>query len=1202
MSSERCQRPGGAYGARTAMRCLLGAGLTLMVFLLLVPAAQAVLDDKQTSATTLVAGRDADWTFTFQMHDGGTDIPPTTSKVWPKNGSMLLDFPAGFDLTHITGASVSVASTTDSPAPLVSVDGQTVNVTRRATTTGEVGEDDTTIVVTIAGIHNGAVGATGTFSADLKDKDGGAITSDNFPGKTITQGTLTASLAVGDTITGAITDYVFTVTPGGNIGDDALLDLRFPLAYELASIDAANITVSGTKTGGHVGGADNVTIALGSITAGAALTVTIPDVPNPLVASAGSPGDITVRTTQPSGIVDEGTATGPTLVPLIPQADVRTNNTAAGGRGTVEVHFRLDENLPSGGHFNITFPAGFSFDAAGHPSQIFMPGVGTSALTRNGLTVTATIGSVQLSAATDYLVQVTNVTNPAVSGDTGIFTLASLEPNYDPIEGRAQDRLSLTPGPLSDAVAAPDGTRRGQLTDQTFQFNTTNAILVGDRFKVQFPAGYVVPGDSDGDRVATASVTQSRAGGSTVSFTVAAHNPDLGGTTGTFTIWTERADGRKIDQGTASGVSIVEPSVIPSANFTLQLGSNRAGQNHTLAVSFTPTTAVDAGGKIALTLPAGFRLNTGGATALVAEPTAGGTLTVDAANRTATIRLLNNPYPAGTAVNFSLSNIGNPLQRGAAGTFSLSTWGSDDGRLDRASRSGPSIVAGSLTGLSVNSDTKVRGENATYSFGFTTATAWPADGRLTVQFPAGFTFRNVSANMEGTGAAGTLNASLDGSTLTLSREGTTRTWIAGAKSLTVSGIVNPDALGATGTFRIVLLRADGGELDVGTFNGVTILEVPDRTPPTGRITLTSSTHIQTRPSADACPVFIWNEITDADGSDVTYHWAISTDEGYVVTEQDDNVSEARLDLCSVTDRLPSGVRYFHVKARSDGGLGADQTPFVLNIVRISAADLASYIRGVTLTVEVRDDGNFLRWTLPDLPLEPMGVQVWRSSSPYTLLETIESSSFTGEYLDTTVAPGKERTSRYLVTIYFGLSQELGWYSGVGSIAPDTADFPGQTADDTWGWWVWLIIINALLVILALVLLLIWLVTRKGGKKTKSAEGLIDLGAIDQHYTHSGAGDGSSEGSIAPAGGAVATHWPQDMGGSDAPDWPDDDWSSGASDPMGGAVTAEPAGPTITATAQEHDLTCPACSGGFTVEGSRPLHTTCPHCGVSGVLN
>src|SRR5205085_6585131 len=116
---------------------------------------------------------------------------------------------------------------------------------------------------------------------------------------------------------------------------------------------------------------------------------------------------------------------------------------------------------------------------------------------------------------------------------------------------------------------------------------------------------------------------------------------------------------------------------------------------------------------------------------------------------------------------------------------------------------------------------------------------------------------------------------------------------------------------------------------------------------------------------------------------------------------------------------------------------------------ITPAQLVAANKRVIVTVTRTGSSNVVAWTLPTtgLPGTVAGVQIWRSNSPYTLVQTLNagSSGFRSGSFTDTGSEAKPATD-YLVTMFYGPTEALGLFTA--STAPDTAVYTGSSSQDS----------------------------------------------------------------------------------------------------------------------------------------------------------
>lgn len=221
----------------------------------------------------------------------------------------------------------------------------------------------------------------------------------------------------------------------------------------------------------------------------------------------------------------------------------------------------------------------------------------------------------------------------------------------------------------------------------------------------------------------------------------------------------------------------------------------------------------------------------------------------------------------------------------------------------------------------------------------------------------------------------------------------------------------------------------------------------------------------------------------------------------------------------------------------------------------TAAQILSANQKVKVTVTHEDGKNTVKFELPKtgLPATVLGVQVWRSNSPYTLVATLPSSDpdfKDGSYVDDDAAQAKD-TTKYLVTMYYGATSAFGLFTQ--ATAPDTAQYKGTSSADSSGsggdggalpsWAIVLIIVG----ILFLVVLVAVLIARG---RNREAQGAAAQGYAWQESTETEAK--AAEGEWQPP-------------------------------------------------AEVHQARCPSCGTSFTAAGTKPIVTVCPGCGKKGIL-
>jgi hypothetical protein len=407
----------------------------------------------------------------------------------------------------------------------------------------------------------------------------------------------------------------------------------------------------------------------------------------------------------------------------------------------------------------------------------------------------------------------------------------------------------------------------------------------------------------------------------------------------------------------------------------------------------------------------------------------------------------------------------------------------------------------------------------------------------------------------------------------------------GTQRVTVSGL-------PTGTTQTIALRAtDTGAL-LGPIASVSVTTLSqDNTPPVGVPVVTSS-HAQWATSPNVDVTFTWTAVTDPD-SPVRYRMQFNTQQDYTVQGSEQSVLETTTTFKDVQD----GTYYFHLAACSEGGCGGTVTYGPITIKRVvaptvSAAQIEAANLQVDVTVQRDGKNNVITWTLPASPPAPIaGVQIWRSTSPYTLVATLDNASdeFKAKrYVD----EGAAKNASYRVTLFYTLGgASFGKSNGdpttiAGFDALNDARAPTSSGKDGLPGWFWPVIIGAALLVLLIIVGLVLLLRNKDEDMDEAAAAGGEAGFA---WPEQGEEAWPQEEAAWPEESTAETAWPEESG-EELPPYEDEPLSDGLPSPdevHGGE--------------DEHHLACPHCGVDFIAYGSKPLVTQCPSCGVKGVL-
>jgi hypothetical protein len=343
-------------------------------------------------------------------------------------------------------------------------------------------------------------------------------------------------------------------------------------------------------------------------------------------------------------------------------------------------------------------------------------------------------------------------------------------------------------------------------------------------------------------------------------------------------------------------ISLVATLLAP----TTSAANTAAGATTTYTFGAELTHDWDASGALRITFPADF----GFATLTATISGADGTATVSRSGQVVTVTRAGDgaTTAGGTAVTVALGGVQNPGVSGNTGTFDLAL---RNAGVTVDTGTGPlvTLTAAALTSLSTSPATAMPGATTTYTFGFTLANAWPADGTLTIVFPNDYGLGSPSVTL--TGATGTATASVAGQTVTVTRAGDGATTSAGtAVTVALTAIENPGTDGSYGPFTLTTRTAASVAIDTGSGPSVslsaTVLSL------TG---LSSSTHPLGTWTTSRTLLVTWQAPEDATVNG--YSWGLDA--------TPDNVVDGT-GLSATITGVADGTHTFKVKARNSAGV------------------------------------------------------------------------------------------------------------------------------------------------------------------------------------------------------------------------------------------------------------------------------------------
>jgi hypothetical protein len=514
------------------------------------------------------------------------------------------------------------------------------------------------------------------------------------------------------------------------------------------------------------------------------------------------------------------------------------DSVVAGAADGAHVSFDITTPLPADGNIIVTFPGSFTFNAGGTTNITTDTTTldGTFAVSISGQSVTVARQGDGSIATGSVSFDLSYIQNPPISGPTNVYQIMTTTNDTVSIDQiLTVPQTPLTSADLVNPAVTPDSIIAGTVATVRVSFDTANPIPADGKVIVTFPATFTL--DSGGTTnistncstfdgtfsVGTSgqTVTVSRQGDGTVAFGNISFdftyikNPTVSGDAGVYDIMTTTADTVSIDQACAPG-TIFDPGLLTETSVTQDSPVVSVVTNNT--VIFATSNDIPADGLLVISFPSGFALDSGGTTKIshVTTDTTSfdGSFVLSTNNQVLTITRQNDgsTFSAGGKISFVLSNIKNPTSVGETGTFSIQTQNTSFNVIDE-NTAVPAvvIVSGPLGDSSMGFGSTVAGATTHVDVTFTTSATFPVDGYIKIVFPSGFDLSGVSTltvfSPDGS-IDGSFTVSVNGQTVTITRNGDGSITSAGTLKLRIANIVNPSSTGFTGTFSIVTYQSD----------------------------------------------------------------------------------------------------------------------------------------------------------------------------------------------------------------------------------------------------------------------------------------------------------------------------------------------------------------------------------------------------------
>jgi adhesin/invasin len=421
----------------------------------------------QITPNTNLAGADATYNFQF-----------TTANPWPRNGRLVVSFPADFTLGNVVASTVPATTA-------ASCDSSSLSPTRPSATSiafNRTASADCNGAITIELTHIRNPG----FARAVNEIS--ITTQTLFPGADIDAGTATIpilasnlalSVTPGSTDPGAATTYSLGFTNNNPWPADGRLRIEFPPGFDVSQ--ASGAATQGCTAGSFaVSRTGSTTLIIdrsqSTVDCSGSATYVLSQVKN--APTAGPAGTLIVKTQSKNGVKELSAGSQPLALTAgaLTLTDLAPASMPVHSSGPLEFAFRLAHEWKSTGSFSVAFPPGFDLTSLSPSATVTGCAGGSFSTTKSGgiVTVTRTNG-VPCAADTTIHLTLSGIQTPTA---TATYAGASAIPiRTTTPDGADLDigsvAFTVTPGAISASrstiTAAPttlvaDGTSTSALT------------------------------------------------------------------------------------------------------------------------------------------------------------------------------------------------------------------------------------------------------------------------------------------------------------------------------------------------------------------------------------------------------------------------------------------------------------------------------------------------------------------------------------------------------------------------------------------------------------------------------------------------------------------------------------------------------------------------------------------------------------------
>lgn len=390
---------------------------------------------------------------------------------------------------------------------------------------------------------------------------------------------------------------------------------------------------------------------------------------------------------------------------------------------------------------------------------------------------------------------------------------------------------------LTSASVTPGSTVVSASSTVTAAFTTASALPTNAKIVITFPTGFnisaITPpinctgftqGFSFGVSSQVLTLTLDGTGSTTgapaaISCTFPTIvNPNISGTTGTYTLATTQNNGTAIDSATVAGTTITAAD--PNASVVKATPTSGSTGNLTLTTDIVRALVVT--DKINITFPASYAV-----AQTVASIAAGSiscssgsaTLSITASGQVLTLTVATSGTLAAssgcTIVIPGADAIPQYVDTTNISTYTIQNTSSVDISSDSTVALTDSTV-GALSSTNVIPGSSTVGVTNTVTVNFTNTTSIPSTGKIKVTFGSGYVVTSVASTSATCSTMdGSFAAAFSGQVVTITRS-TGSPAVAGAQTCTIALIRNPVTAGTTGTYTILTTTSADASIDTDT--------------------------------------------------------------------------------------------------------------------------------------------------------------------------------------------------------------------------------------------------------------------------------------------------------------------------------------------------------------------------------------------------